>query len=62
MANCSGGKKGERTIRLIELVGKSVNFRAENRVGGRKWEELTGSRFAVQVTGFRVFPVPDFHI
>jgi len=40
MAIYCGGKKGEMTIGLIGLVGKSVNSETENRVGGRKWEEF----------------------
>jgi hypothetical protein len=35
-----GGKKREMTIELIGLVGKSVNSKLKNRVGGRKWESL----------------------
>ena len=41
MAVFSGGEKGEMAIRLIGMVGKSVNYESENWVGGRKWEGFT---------------------
>ena len=40
MALYGGGKKGEREIGLVVLVGESVNPGLRNWDGGRKWEEF----------------------
>ena len=55
MAVYWGGKKGELAIRLIGLVGKSVNSEPENWVGGRKWEGLLIFQFRVSCIHFYGF-------
>jgi hypothetical protein len=54
MAVYRGDKKGEMAIRLIGLVGESVNSLPENRIGGRKWEGFLIHRFSlctIQIEG-----------